>query len=150
MIPNGEGQYQLAVKTLAALLTGITSKQHGNFCCLNCFCSFSIENKHESHEKVYKNKHFCDFIMSSEDSKILKFNQYQISDKISFAIDVDCEYLVEKINECENNPENTYTIKLRHITHIPSSFSMSTIKSVTSIENKHDVYRGKDCMKKFC
>ena len=27
---------------------------------------------------------------------------------------------------------------------------MSTISSFTSIENKHDVYRGKDCMKTFC
>ena len=27
---------------------------------------------------------------------------------------------------------------------------MSTISSFRRIENKHDVYRGKDCMKKFC
>ena len=27
---------------------------------------------------------------------------------------------------------------------------MSTISSFRSIENKHDVYKGKDCMKKFC
>ena len=30
--------------------------------------------------------------------------------------------------------------------HIPSGFSMSAISSFRSIENKHDVYRGKDCM----
>ena len=27
---------------------------------------------------------------------------------------------------------------------------MSTIFSFRSIPNKHDVYKGKDCMKKFC
>ena len=27
---------------------------------------------------------------------------------------------------------------------------MSTISSFKNIENKHDVYRGKDCMKRFC
>ena len=27
---------------------------------------------------------------------------------------------------------------------------MSTISSFKNIENKHAVYRGKDCMKKFC
>ena len=27
---------------------------------------------------------------------------------------------------------------------------MSAISSFRSIENKHDVYIGKDCMKKFC
>ena len=30
--------------------------------------------------------------------------------------------------------------------HIPSGFSMSTISSFKTIENKHYVYRGKDCM----
>ena len=29
-------------------------------------------------------------------------------------------------------------------------FIMSTILSFESLENKHDAYRGKDCMKKFC
>ena len=32
----------------------------------------------------------------------------------------------------------------------PLGFSMSTISSFKSIENKHDLYIGKDCMKKFC
>ena len=27
---------------------------------------------------------------------------------------------------------------------------MSTISSLKSIENEHNLYRGKDCMKKFC
>ena len=34
--------------------------------------------------------------------------------------------------------------------NIPSGFSISKISSFRSIENKHDVYRGNDCMKKFC
>ena len=47
-----------------------------------------------------------------------------------------------------NNPENSSTTKVSE--HIQSVFSMSTISSFRSIENKHDVYRGKDCMKKLC
>ena len=34
--------------------------------------------------------------------------------------------------------------------HIPSGFSMTTISSFKNVEHKHDVYKGKDCMKKFC
>ena len=48
----------------------------------------------------------------------------------------------------KNNPENTSTTNVE--VDIPSSFLMFTILSVKSIENKHDVYRGKDCMKMFC
>ena len=48
---------------------------------------------------------------------------------------------------CKNNPE--YSSKTNVSQHIPSDFSISTISSFRSIENKHDVYRGKDFMKKY-
>ena len=47
---------------------------------------------------------------------------------------------------CKNNPEKESTVKEGE--HIPSVLLMSTI--FKDIENKHDVYRGKDCMKTFC
>ena len=47
-----------------------------------------------------------------------------------------------------NNPQNSFTTKVRE--NIPSDFSMSTISLSKSIEENHDIYRGKDCMKKFC
>ena len=77
------------------------------------------------------NKDFCDEIMPSEDAKILYFNQYQI----------------QNIDGCKINPQNSFTTKVSK--HIPSGFSMSAISSFKSIDNKHDVYRSKDCMKKF-
>ena len=58
------------------------------------------------------------------------------------------EYLIGKIDGCKNNPENSSTTKVGE--HISSGFSMSTTSSFKSIESKHDVYRGKDCMKNFC
>ena len=115
---------------------------------LNCLHSFATENKRESHKKVCENKDFCNVLMLSENTKILKFDQYQKSEKASFIIYVDLECLIEKIDECKNNPENLSTTKVGE--QIPSDFSMSSISSFTSIENKHDVYRRKDCMKKLC
>ena len=53
-----------------------------------------------------------------------------------------------KIDGCKDNPKNSSTTKTSE--HIPSGFSMFTTSSFRSIENKHDVYRGKDCSKKFC
>ena len=58
------------------------------------------------------------------------------------------ECLIEKIDGCKNNPENSPTTKMDE--HIPSGFSKSTTSSFKIVENKHYVYRGKDCMKKFC
>ena len=86
--------------------------------------------------------------MPSEDTKILEFNQYQKSDKAPFIIYADLECIIEKTDGYKNNPENSYTSKRSE--HISSGVLMSTISSLKSIENKHDIYTGKDCMKKFC
>ena len=86
--------------------------------------------------------------MPPEDAKILEFNQYQKSDKAPFIIYADLECIIEKIDECKNNPENSSTKKVSE--HTRSGFSVSTISLFKSIENHHDVYRGKDCVKKFC
>ena len=65
----------------------------------------------------------------------------------------DLECIIEKIDGCRNNPESSPTTKVSD--HILSGFSMSTISSFRSKKKKnkkkkHDVYRGKDCIKKFC
>ena len=132
----------------SALLRGITSKHYGDFYCLDCLHSFRTKNKLELHKRVCENKDFCNVIMPSEDINILEITQYQISDKVPFLIYADLECIIEKIDGCRNNPENSSTTKLSK--HIPSGFSMSKISSFRSMENKHDVYKGKDCMKKFC
>ena len=80
-----KGHY-LAVKKLSTSLRGLMSKHHGDFYCLNCFHSFSTKNTFESHERVCKNKDFCDVKMYSKDTNILEFNQYQKSDEAPFVI----------------------------------------------------------------
>ena len=124
------------------------SNHHNDFYCLNCLHAFATENKGEARKKVPENKDFCNVLMPSEDTKILGLNQYQKSNKALFIIYANLECLTEKIGGCKNNPENSYTTRVSE--HISSGFSMSTISSFKSIENKHDVYRGKDSMKKFC
>ena len=86
--------------------------------------------------------------MPSDDTKILEFKQYQKSDEGPFIIYADLECIIEKIDGCKNNLESLSTTKVSE--YIPSISSMSTISSFRSIENKYDVYRGKDFMKTFC
>ena len=85
--------------------------------------------------------------MPSEDTKILLFNQYQKSGKAPFINYADLECIKEKIDGCKNDPENSSATKVSE--HIPSGFSLSTISLFKSLENKHDVYRDKDCMRKI-
>ena len=111
------------------------------------FIRLEQKSKLELYKKVCENKDFSNVIIPSEDTKILEFSQYQKSDKAPFVSYADLECIIENINGCKNNPENLPTTKVSK--HIPAGFSMSKISSFRSIENKHDVYRGKDCMRKF-
>ena len=54
----------------------------------------------------------------------------------------------ETSDRCKNNPEKSFITKVGE--YIPIGLLMSTISSSEAIGNKHDVYRSKDCMKKFC
>ena len=135
-------------KKLSALLRRITSKHYSDFYCLNCLHSYKTKSKRESHKKVCENKKFCNVITPSEDTKLLEFNQYQKSDETPFITYADPECIIEKIDRFKNSPENSSATKVSK--HIPSGFSMSTISSFKSIENKHHVYKGKDSIKKIC
>ena len=47
--------HYLAVKSLSALFGGITGNNNGDFYCLNCFQSYTTENKFKKHKKVCEN-----------------------------------------------------------------------------------------------
>ena len=98
-------------------------------------------------KRVCENKDFCKIIMPSDSAKILEFNQYQKSDKGPSIIYADLKYIIEKIDGCKNNPENSSTTKVSK--HILSGFSTSTISSFRSTENKHGVYGEKIAWKSF-
>ena len=51
--------HYLAVRSLTALLRGITSNHHGDFYCLNCFYSNTTHNKLKKHERVCNNHDYC-------------------------------------------------------------------------------------------
>ena len=79
-----------------------------------------LEEKLESHKNVSENKFFWSVEMPCEDTKILEFNEYQKSGKAPFIIYVDLECLIEKVDECKYNPENSSKTKVGQ--HIPLGF----------------------------
>ena len=76
-------------------------------------------------------------MLSSEDTKIFEFNQYEISEKPPFLTYADFESLIEKMDECKTNPETSSTTKVSE--RVPSCFSISTLSWFKDIEPNHDV-----------
>ena len=87
-------------------------------------------------------------IRISEKDNILEFNQYMNSDKMPYIIYADIESLIKKTDGCANNSENSSITKIDE--HILCGYSMLTIWDFDKIGNKHTLYHGEDCMKKFC
>ena len=144
MITDGKKWHYLAVKSLSALLRGITSNHNGDFYCLNCFHSYSTKEKLKKHEKVCNDHDYCYVEMADEDNKILKYNHGETSMRVPFIIYADLECLLEKMHSCQNNLEKSYTEKKTK--HKPSGYSLFTNCSFDAANNKLDCYRGKDCL----
>ena len=149
MITDGTSNwYYLAVKSISGLLRGITSKQTGDFYCINCFHSYTRERKLRKHEKICNDHDFCYLKMPDKDNKILTYIPGKISLRIPFVIYVDLECLLQKINTCSNNSEKSYTEKKAK--HRPSGYSLVTRYSFDKSKNERKYYRGEDRMKIFC
>ena len=137
IISNGENWHYLIVKNLSRLLRGII-----------CFHSYRTKNKLDAHKKICENHEYCHIEMPTKGSNIIKYNQGGKSLKLSFIIYADLECLLEKINTCYNNPEESSTRKINK--HTPSGYSIFTHCSFDKSKNKLNYYRGNDCMKRFC
>ena len=100
-ITDGKNWHYLTMKSLSALLKGITSNHMGDLHCLNYFHSYNTKEKLKKHEKVC-NDHDYYLEMPDEDNKILKYNQGENSLKAPFMIYADLECLLEKMHSCQN------------------------------------------------
>ena len=112
----------ITLKRISALLRGITSRHNGDSYCLNCFHSYTTEEKLRKYKRICENHDFCYLKMPDKDNKILKNIPGKKSLKVLFTICADLECLLQKINTCQNNPEKSYTEK--KAVHRPSDYSL--------------------------
>ena len=80
MITDDKKWYYLAIKSTPMLLGGITSKNNGDFYCLNYFSSFRTKTALKSHENACKDNDCCCIEMPN----VLKCNLGEKSMKIPF------------------------------------------------------------------
>ena len=122
--------HYLAVTRISGLLRGITSRHNGDFYCLNCFHSYTTENKLKKHEKICNEHDFC-FLRLPEDDK--NFFCYVLGKKplkFPFIIYADLECILKKMNTSSNNPTKSYTEKKAK--HIASGCPLVTCAKIMS------------------
>ena len=127
MDSNGEGWHQLIVTRLFAL--------------------FKTKNKLELHKTYVLIKVFAVLVcfLKNCDIGILEFNKCLQFAKVPSIVHAYLKPLIQKRYQWKLNPEKSSITKIGH----SCGYATSMIWTSDAVENKHDVYRGKDCMKKI-
>ena len=95
MISDGEKWHYLTVRSLSALVKGITSKHKGDSHCLNCFHWYRTKEALEKHMKVSEDKDYC-YIEMPKKGETLKYHPVVKSMKAPYIIVADIESLLRK------------------------------------------------------
>ena len=120
LIKDGENSHYCLVKNISALLSSqINNNDHKRYFCLNCFNSFNCEDSLIKHkEYCYNNE--CVKISMPPQNTFLRFKNFRYSEKAPFAIYADFESLIKPIDNCDPDPNHSYTKKYQK--HEPISF----------------------------
>ena len=116
-----EKTHYTLVKNKSALITSqINSHEHKRHLCLNCFNSFnSSESLNKHKEYCYENESIKTNMPSP--NTYLRFKNFLYSEKAPFAVYADFESLIKPIDNCDPDPNKSYTKKYQK--HEPISFS---------------------------
>ena len=121
LIKDEENSHYCLVKNISALLISQINNHKGScHICLNCFNSFNAPdtlNKHK--EYCYNNE--CVKILMPPAGTFLRFKNFLHSEKAPFSIYADFESKIMKMDNCNPDPNKSYTKKYQK--HEPISFS---------------------------
>ena len=131
LIKDGEKSHYCLVKNISALLSSqINNNGHKRFFCLNCFNSFKDEDKLKEHkEYCYENESVK--ILMPQQGTFLRFKNFLHSEKAPFAIYADFESLIKPMDNCDPDPNKSYTKKYQK--HKPISFSYYINSSIDGV-----------------
>ena len=144
---DGVKHYCLVKNPSRLLSRQISVHKGGTHICFRCLNPFWSHKSLEKHWEYCKN-HEAVKINMPEKGTILKFKHHERSERVPFIIYADTEALIKEMQNCDPNPQNSYTKKYQK--HEPISFSYY-IKSFDDnvYESKLRKYTGEDAMEKF-
>ena len=120
LIKDVEKSHYCLVKNISALLSSqINNNEHKRYFCLNCFNSFKSSDSLDKHKKYCYNNESVKISMPPPNT-FLRFKNFRYSEKAPFAIYADFESLIKPIDNCDPDPNRSYTKKYQK--HEPISF----------------------------
>ena len=144
---DGVNHYCLVKNSSRLLSKQVSAHKGGTHICFRCLNPFWSHKSLEKHWEYCRN-HEAVKINMPEKGTMLMFKHHERSERVPFIIYADTEALIKEMQNCDPNPQNSYTKKYQK--HEPISFSYY-IKSFDDnvYESKLRKYTGEDAMEKF-
>ena len=121
LIKDGENTHYCLVKNLSALLSSQINEHKGRlYFCLNCLNGYDKPEKLENHKEYCSENESVKIVMPPKGT-YLRFKNFLNSEKAPFAIYADFESLIKPIDNCDPDPNKSYTKKYQK--HEPVSFT---------------------------
>ena len=148
LVTGNNKKHYVAIKSLSRLLSSQNTKHKGKeYFCMNCLQGFNEESSRDEH---------LDYCINNESVKvgmphkkpIVQYSDGQFQFKVPFIMYADFESILKPIQSLENNPRISSTRGINN--HFPSGWCVRIEFVYGKVENPLKLYRGEDCIKKFC
>ena len=114
---------------------------------MNCLQGFKEENSRDKHIVYCMNNESVKVEMPHK-NPIVQYSDGQFQFKVPFIMYADFESMLEPIQGPENDPRISSTRGVNN--HVPSGSCVRSEFAYGKVESPLKLYRGKDCVKKFC
>ena len=148
LITGNNRKHYVAIKSLSRLLSSQNTKHKGKeYFCMNCLQGFNEESSRDKHLDYWINNESVKVEMPHKKS-IVQYSDGQFQFKVPFIMYADFESILEPIQGPENNPRISSTKGINN--HVSSGWCFRSEFAYGKAENPLKLYRGEDCVKKFC
>ena len=131
LLKDGDNSHYCLIKNISALLASqINSHKGTRNICLNCFNGFNTPEALNKHKEYCYNNECVKIVMPPPDT-YLRFKNFLHSEKAPFAIYADFESLIKPMDNCDPDPNKSYTKKYQK--HEPISFSYYITSSIDGV-----------------
>ena len=148
IIAENKRKHYFAIKSLSRLLSSKNTNHKGKeYFCNNCLQGFKEESSRDEHIVYCMNNEAVKVEMPHK-NPIVQYSDGQFQFKVPFIMYADFESILEPIQGPGNDLRISSTTGVNN--HVPSGWCIRSEFTYGKVEAPLKLYRGKNCVKKFC
>ena len=148
LITENNRKHYVAIKSLSRLLFSQNTKHNGKeYFCTNCLQGFWEESSRNEHLGYCEDNESVRIEMPHR-TPMVEYSDGQFQFKVLFIMYADFESILKPIQDLGNNPRISSTRVVN--VHTPPGWCIRSEFAYGEVKDPLKLYRGKDCVLKFC